>query len=94
MSEELASVNALVFGRVQGVFFRASTLEMAQSLNLSGWVKNLADGSVEIEAEGPRQNLEDLLAWAKRGPAGAEVEDVRARWSAHRGQYRTFTIAR
>jgi len=94
MSEDLASLNLLIVGRVQGVFYRASTLEQAQGLNLTGWVKNLADGSVEVVAEGSRHALEDLLEWCKRGPPAAEVEHVSARWGPHRGEFRTFLIAR
>jgi acylphosphatase len=65
-------------------------MEKAQGLNLSGWVKNLADGSVELEAEGPRWALEQLVAWCRVGPPSARVDDVRARfgpqereWMAH-----------
>ena len=94
MSPELAAVNILVLGRVQGVFYRASTLERAQGLNLSGWVKNLSDGSVEVVAEGSRYALEDLVEWCKQGPPGAEVENVSARWTAYRGEFKTFLIAR
>lgn len=94
MNEDLASVNLLVTGNVQGVFFRASTLEQAQQLNLSGWVKNLADGSVEVVAEGSRYALDALLAWCKRGPPAAEVDDVSVRWSQHRNEFKTFQIVR
>jgi acylphosphatase len=87
-------VTILVSGRVQGVFYRASALEQAQSLNLTGWVKNLADGSVEVVAEGPRHALEGLVEWCRRGPPAAEVEDVSLRWGPHRAEFRTFLIAR
>jgi acylphosphatase len=94
MADELARVNILVLGKVQGVFFRASALEQAQRLNLSGWVKNLADGSVELMAEGSRYGLEDLVAWCKQGPPDAEVKDVIARWGKHENEFRTFMIIR
>jgi acylphosphatase len=94
MAEDLASVTILVTGQVQGVFYRASTLEQAQRLGLTGWVKNLADGGVEIVAEGPRWALEQLVEWAKVGPPAAEVEHVSARYGAHRSEYRTFMIVR
>ena len=94
MSEDVASMNLLILGRVQGVFFRASTLEQAQQLNITGWVQNLADGSVEVEAEGPRYALEELLEWCRRGPPGAGVEDVIVRWGPHRNEHRTFLIKR
>jgi len=65
-----------VSGKVQGVFYRASTQEKAQVLNLSGWVKNEADGSVSIEAEGSEANLEQLLEWCRSGPPRATVDQV------------------
>jgi acylphosphatase len=94
MADEQARVNVIVTGRVQGVFFRASTLERAQSLNLTGWVKNLPDGSVEVMAEGSRYALEDLVTWCRQGPPDAEVADVIVRWYKHEAEFRTFMIIR
>jgi acylphosphatase len=94
MKEDLAQLNLIVLGTVQGVFFRASTLETAQSLNLNGWVKNLPDGSVEVTAEGPRYALEQLVEWCRQGPPAAHVDDVIVRWSVFRGEFRTFMIVR
>lgn len=94
MESDLARINLVVSGQVQGVFYRASTLEQAQSLSLTGWVKNLADGAVEIVAEGPRYALEDLIAWCRRGPPAAEVQDVSVRWEKPRNEFRTFMIMR
>ena len=74
-----------VRGRVQGVFFRASTCERASSLGLVGWVRNREDGSVEIEAEGARPALEQLVAWARRGPQGARVDAVKVEEIEPRG---------
>ena len=92
MDEDLASVNVLVTGQVQGVFFRASAMEQAQSLNLTGWVKNIPDGSVEVQAEGPRYALEELVKWCNNGPPSAEVDHVSARWGKYREEFRTFMI--
>jgi acylphosphatase len=95
MAEDLASVNILVIGLVQGVFYRASTLEQAQRLGLTGWVKNLAGGNeVEIVAEGPRYALEQLVDWAKQGPPDARIDDCIARYGPYRGEFRTFMIVR
>ena len=91
---ENASVNILVSGMVQGVFFRASVLEQAQRLGLSGWVKNLADGGVEIVAEGPKHALDQLVAWCKHGPPSAEVDHVSSRWGPHREEFQTFRVVR
>lgn len=66
----------LIAGRVQGVFYRASTKHEAQRLNLSGWVKNLTDGRVEAVVQGPAEDVALLIAWCRIGPAGARVEGV------------------
>ncbi len=92
MKEDRARVNVVVLGKVQGVFFRASTLEQAQGLNLSGWVKNLPDGSVEVLAEGTRISLEQLVEWCKTGPSTAEVSETIVRWGTYRDEFRTFKI--
>ena len=65
-----------VRGRVQGVGYRAGCCQKAKDLNLHGWVRNLADGSVEVQAEGPVHQLTELLLWCERGPMGAEVLSV------------------
>ena len=63
-------------GRVQGVFFRAETRTRAESLGLSGSVRNLPDGSVEAVFEGSPERVESMVEWCRRGPAGASVDDV------------------
>ncbi len=73
-------VHAIVRGRVQGVGYRASAQHEGRRLSLVGWVRNLPDGSVELEAEGPRAALEALLAWAALGPPGSRVDDIETRW--------------
>jgi len=65
-----------ISGRVQGVFFRASTEEKARSLNLSGWVRNLPNGDVETVACGLEQQLQSFRHWLKQGPPLAKVEQV------------------
>lgn len=69
-------LHCLVSGRVQGVFFRASTQEQGQRLKLNGWVKNLADGRVEVFASGEEQNIKKLLEWLKLGPPMATVDEI------------------
>jgi acylphosphatase len=60
-------------GHVQGVSFRYHTRQRAAALGLSGWVRNRPDGTVEAEAQGPRDAVDALTAWMREGPAGAEV---------------------
>jgi acylphosphatase len=73
---ERLRVRALVRGIVQGVGYRAATRREATRLGLSGWVRNLPDGRVELEAEGPDAQVAALIAWCSRGPAGAMVDGV------------------
>ncbi|MCA9757795.1 MAG: acylphosphatase [Candidatus Eisenbacteria bacterium] len=73
---ETSQIRAIVRGRVQGVYFRASTREEAQKLGLRGYAKNLADGSVEVVAEGPEDALKQLVDYLHRGPAHARVDQV------------------
>ena len=65
-----------VTGRVQGVFYRASTQARAQELGLTGWVRNCSDGSVELEASGDAEALRQLEAWLWQGPERAQVSAV------------------
>jgi acylphosphatase len=85
-------LHAIVRGRVQGVSFRYYTQEQALRLRLSGWVRNRPDGSVEVAAEGPRADLEQLLAFLHHGPPAARVADVQAEWSAAGGTLGPFDI--
>lgn len=66
----------IVRGRVQGVFFRAHTQEMGRKLGLSGWVRNLPDGSVEIAAEGEEEKMKEFLSFCRQGPPLARVKEV------------------
>lgn len=69
----------LISGRVQGVFFRDWTRTRAQALGVSGWVRNLADGLVEVHAEGPPELLDTLERACREGPPGARVDEVGSR---------------
>ena len=83
----------VVYGKVQGVFFRASTREQAQQLDIRGWVKNEADGSVRIEAEGEAAALQRLVAWCHQGPPPAQVTTVDVR-SGEVVNYTEFEVRR
>jgi len=90
---ELASLQAIVYGRVQGVFFRAFVSKRAAELGLTGYVRNLRDReAVEVQAEGERRQLERLIDHLKVGPPGARVEKVKIKWSEYTGSYSDFSI--
>lgn len=90
-----------VYGRVQGVFYRASTQEFARSLGLVGWVRNRSDGSVELHAFDPSasgkeesENLEQLRLWCKKGPSRARVVKVESVWIQGSNEFVDFLIQR
>jgi acylphosphatase len=91
-TEPGARLEATVRGRVQGVGFRIFVANRAAALGLTGWVRNGSNGSVECLAEGPRPELESLLAALALGPAGARVEGVSPAWSAATGSFDRFAI--
>ncbi len=69
-------VRVHIRGRVQGVFFRAEAQARAESLGVAGWIGNAQDGSVEAVFEGDPERVDSMVDWCRRGPAGAQVEDV------------------
>lgn len=81
-----------VFGRVQGVFFRAFVQDVANRLNLTGWVKNCTDNSVEIFAEGEKEKLRQFLEVCRKGPSGARVENIEMTWEERNHVHRKFTV--
>lgn len=82
----------LISGRVQGVFFRAETQRVAQSLGITGWVRNTRDGKVEAVFEGEEDKLQEMLKWCHRGPALARVTQVEVEEEPFKGDYRDFII--
>lgn len=89
---DLARIQAVVHGRVQGVYYRAFTFRIARSLSLSGWVKNSRSGDVEVQAEGAREDLEALLKQLKVGPEGASVSEIDVTWSDYTGDFSGFNV--
>jgi acylphosphatase len=78
---------------VQGVGFRYFVIQRARRLALSGWVKNLADGSVAAVVEGDRSGIEALIEELKVGPQSARVSDVRVNWGPFTGEFDSFDVA-
>ena len=87
-------VRARVIGRVQGVFYRASTVDQAERHQLTGWVRNCADGSVELEAQGKTEAVDAFLDWCGRGPSAARVERVEVEEQAVVDGERGFRVSR
>lgn len=77
-----ARVKLKISGRVQGVFYRQSTLDKAKDLGLAGWVANKEDASVIVEAQGEKPELESLIAWCWQGPPSAQVKSVELEWQS------------
>ena len=90
---DLASFRVVVYGRVQGVYFRAFVSRQARKLGLTGYVRNLPSGqAVEVQAEGKRSKLEELIDHLKVGPPGARVERMETNWAEYTGSYSDFNV--
>jgi acylphosphatase len=83
---DVRRARVVVSGRVQGVGFRWAMLDRARSRDVAGWVRNRPDGSVEAVFEGPPDAVEALVAWTRRGPVGARVDDVTVELEAPVGE--------
>jgi acylphosphatase len=90
--KSMKRMHVIISGRVQGVFFRAYTRETAMTLNLTGWVRNLYNGSVEALFEGDDTNVQSMLEWCKKGPPHAVVRHVDASEEPYTGEFRDFHI--
>ncbi len=79
-----------VSGRVQGVFYRAFTEHAARVLDLTGWVRNMKDGRVEIAVEGEKEKISAFIEKLKHGPIAAHVEEVQIIWQQYKGEFDRF----
>ncbi len=90
---DLAAVRVMVYGDVQGVYFRTFAAQKAKGLGLKGYVQNLPRGdSVEVVAEGERKRLEELITYLNVGPPAAKVERLITNWSEPSGRYTEFSV--
>jgi acylphosphatase len=87
----IAAAHIIVHGRVQGVWFRAGTKEQAEELGLLGWVKNRPEGTVEIHAEGEKPQLEEFIAWCRKGTPAADVTSLEIDWVTAQ-EFKSFDI--
>ena len=85
--------NITIKGKVQGVFYRASAQQTANSIGVKGTVCNFSDGSVHIEAEGSLKQLNNFVSWCKQGPSTAKVDEVKVT-KGELKNYKTFEIKR
>ncbi len=91
MSEK-ERIHLIIKGRVQGVGFRYWCREMAQQLGVTGWVRNLFNGDVEVVAEGSSEQLNELLKWCRKGPPYAFVKDVTVSYEPATDEFSDFDI--
>ena len=89
---DIAAINAIVHGRVQGVYYRDFARRRAIGLGLTGYARNLPDGTVEVRAEGSKDHLFQLLSYLEKGPPAARVEKVITTWLEHTGDYTGFSV--
>jgi acylphosphatase len=82
----------IVEGRVQGVWFRESTRREAVNQGVCGWVKNRADGTVEVLAEGPEERINVFRAWCSHGPSTARVDNILETREEWIGEFNTFEV--
>ena len=73
-------VHLIITGKVQGVFYRATCQEVANSLGLTGWVRNLPSRQVEVLVQGEKEKIEKLIQWCKKGPPNASVSEIKVVW--------------
>ncbi len=79
-------------GRVQGVFFRANTLEKARECGIFGWVRNLPDGSVEAIFEGDEAMVKEVIEWCRTSRSFARVDEAKVDWEEFVGEFKDFSI--
>ena len=89
----MVRAHVIIRGMVQGVYFRAHTRDEAKVHNVTGWVKNRKDGSVEAVFEGREDDVKKVIAWCHEGPAWANVTDVHLEWQDYAGEFKDFSIA-
>ena len=85
-------VHLIVIGKVQGVYFRHNTQIVASLQNVTGWVRNLEGGQVEVVLEGDETNVDHVIKWCKIGPPGSRVENVDVRYENYTGEFKGFGI--
>jgi acylphosphatase len=91
-SKKKTRAHVFIRGKVQGVYFRQNTKQVATRRGVTGWVRNLPDGRVEAIFEGDNRDVNEVIEWCHVGPPKAKVEDVDVRFEKHTGEFANFTI--
>ena len=89
---EMARAHLIISGRVQGVFYRAFTEDVAQLLALKGWVKNRSDGAVEAVFEGRKEDIEKAISLCYKGPPASQVSSIDVKWEEFKDEFKSFPI--
>lgn len=87
-----SKVHVIISGKVQGVWFRASTKDKAEQLGICGWVRNTFDGNVEAVFEGEEYLIQEMLDWCRHGPSSAKVENVEVEKQTPSNGFDVFSI--
>jgi len=86
------SAHVIFTGRVQGVFFRATTEDIARAMGIGGWVRNTPDGAVEALFVGDESDVRECIAQCEKGPPGSRVDDIVVEWANANYELRGFSI--
>ena len=85
-------VNVIIYGKVQGVYFRFNTKNIAEKLGLTGWVRNTTDGKVEAVFEGDEKKIFNMIEWCSKGPSDAQVNKIEIIRKKYSKEYNNFSI--
>jgi acylphosphatase len=91
-SNKKTSAHVFVSGRVQGVYFRQNTKQVATRHRVTGWVRNLPDGRVEAVFEGDEMAVNEVIEWCHVGPPKASVQDVSVKFQRYTGEFADFNV--
>lgn len=92
MSDKKTRAHVFISGRVQGVYFRQNTKQVAARHKVTGWVRNLMDGRVEAMFEGDEMSVNEVIEWCHVGPPKAKVDDVNVKFQKYTGEFPDFSV--
>lgn len=90
-AQDMVRARLVITGIVQGVYFRANTVDLATTYGVGGWVKNRPDGAVEAVVEGRRADVAKVIEWCRLGPPKARVDNVEIHWEDYKDEFDGFT---